>query len=113
MSELDPFKDCVRYRMAKGVHNTNKLYTEIKSRGYSGDKSILKSYVKPFRPLAKPSAVVRFDTLPGGQAQVDFGTLAYEDGLGKHRIYAFVMILSWSRAMYVEFVEECDLVTLL
>lgn len=110
-SKLDPFKDYVRCRMAEGVYNTNKLYQEIKSRGYSGGKSILKSYVKPFRPPAKPSAVVRFDTLPGEQAQVDFGTFAYEDGLGRHRIYAFVMVLSWSRAMYVEFVEKCDLVT--
>ena len=112
-SKLDPFKDYVRCRMAEGVYNTNKLYKEIKSQGYSGGKSILKSYVKPFRPPAKPSAVVRFDTLPGEQAQVDFGTFAYEDGLGRHRIYAFVMVLSWSRALYVEFVEKCDLVTLL
>ena len=50
---------------------------------------------------------MRFETAPGEQAQVDWGSLAYlgEDGK-KRRIWAFVMTLGWSRACYVELVRK-------
>ncbi len=112
-SKLDPFKPYLRRRMGEGVFNANKLLREIKRQGYPGGRSILKDYVKPFRAPSESPAVVRFDTPPGEQAQVDFGTFDYQDKRGKHRVYAFVMLLGWSRAVYVEFVEKCDLGTLL
>lgn len=57
--------------MAEGVFNCNRLLAELRTQGYSGGKTILKDFVKPFRPPVKPKAVVRFETLPGEQAQVD------------------------------------------
>lgn len=53
-SKLDPYKDYLRARMAEGVFNANRLFNEIKSLGYSGGKTILKDFLKPFRPLQKP-----------------------------------------------------------
>ena len=46
------------------------------------------------------------------QAQVDWGVFSYigEDGR-KHRMWAFVMVLGWSRAIYVEFVRRADVAT--
>ena len=55
---------------------------------------------------------MRFETGPGEQVQVDWGSLSYitEDGR-KRRVWAFVMVLSWSRAIYVEFVRRADVAT--
>lgn len=113
LSKLDPFKSYTRDQMSQGVFNCNRLLRDLKSQGYSGGKSILKDFVKPFRPAKVSKSVVRFETKPGEQAQVDFGSFLYEDEHGRHRLSAFVMVLSYSRALYVEFVERQDLSTLL
>jgi hypothetical protein len=57
---------------------------------------------------------MRFETAPGEQAQVDFGKFRYEvpDG-ATCAVWGFVLVLSWSRAMYVEFVPRADLPTFL
>jgi len=58
--------------------------------------------------------VVRYEVPPGEEAQVDFGVFAYEDDRGRRKsVLAFVMVLSFSRALYVEFVTQQDLSTLL
>ena len=79
------------------------LHRELRARGYEGGYSILKAYVSPRRRRRQPDATMRFETAPGEQAQVDWGSLAYigQDGR-KHRIWVFVMTLGWSRACYVE-----------
>lgn len=110
---LDPFKPYLVEQMNHGVFNCNRLLLELQAQGYAGGKTILKDFVKPFRPRSEPKAVIRFETKPGEQAQVDFGSFLFEDQRGKHRISAFVMVLSYSRTMYVEFVERQDLSTLL
>ena len=43
------------------------------------------------------------ETEPGEQAQVDWGSFTYFTSEGKKKqVWAFVMVLSWSRAIYVE-----------
>lgn len=113
-SKLDPFKPYLRQRMAEGVFNANRLLHELRAQGYTGGKTILKDYLRPHRPAKASRAVVRFEPEPGEQAQVDWGEFAYIDAQGRRRkAYGFVMVLSHSRAMYVEFVEQQDLSTLL
>ena len=72
----------------------------------------LENYVHPRRRPRQPKATVRFETASGEQAQVDWGVFNYigEDGR-KHRMWAFVMVLGWSRAIYVEFVRRADVAT--
>jgi len=55
-------------------------------------------------------AYVRFETLPGCQAQVDFGefVVTQPDGTQK-KLYLFAMILGYSRKMYARLTERCDL----
>lgn len=112
-SKLDPYKDYIRKRLAEGVENCVVLLREIRQLGYSGGYSILKAYVHPFRQRrSSPQATVRFETKPGEQAQVDFGRYRYRTPDGKVRhIWAFVMVLGWSRAIYVEFVPRADINT--
>ena len=52
---------------------------------------------------------MRFETEPGEQAQVDWGHFGFIEHHGRQRrLYAFVMTLGWSRAMYVEFTTSTD-----
>jgi len=108
-SLLDPFKEHLRMRLVEGVLNCNVLLREMRTLGYRGGKTILKDYLKPFRPPRQPKATLRFETRPGECAQVDFGLFRYQTREGHTRlIWAFVMVLSWSRALYVELIRRAD-----
>ena len=108
-SKLDPYTERVDYRMSEGLENCIVLHRELMVLGYDGGYSILKSYVSPRRRRRQPGATMRFETAPGEQAQVDWGSLVYlnQDGR-KHRIWVFVMTMGWSRARYVELVRWAD-----
>ncbi|WP_198373666.1 IS21 family transposase, partial [Roseomonas rosulenta] len=78
-------------------------------RGYAGGYSILKEHLAWLRPAAEPEPVVRFETAPGEQMQVDWAVIRR----GSDRLSVFVATLGWSRAAYVEFVADERLETLL
>jgi len=103
-SKLDPYQDYILRRLAEGVDNCIVLLREIRAMGYDGGYTILKEFVHPLRQRRLPQATVRFER---EQAHVDFGRYRYRMHHGLVRwIWAFVMVLGWSRAMYVEFVER-------
>ena len=108
-SKLDPYTGYIDQRLDEGLENCVVLHRELRNLGYDGGYSILKSYVSPRRRRRQPQATVRFETEPGEQAQVDWGSLAYlgEDGK-KRRIWVFVMTMGCSRACYVELVRRLD-----
>jgi transposase len=94
------------------LDNCVVLLREVRAQGYTGGYSILKEYVHPFRRKHQPQATMRFETGPGEQAQVDWGNFSYVTEEGhKRQVWAFVMVLSWSRAIYVEFVPRADVAT--
>lgn len=109
VSLLETFKEHLRRRVAEGVFNCEVLHREIVSLGYGGGKTILKDYIKPFQVPRQPKATMRFETDPGEYAQVDFGYFTYLTPEGRKRhFWAFIMVLSWSRAIYVEFIRRAD-----
>lgn len=112
-SKLDAFKPYLEDRVAVGVTNGIRLFAELRQLGYTGGYTLVREFLKPRRRVAKPVATVRFETKPGEQAQVDFGVFAYEHNGKRQRYYAFVLVLSYSRMLYVEFVEHQDLSTLI
>ena len=114
-SKLEPFKAYVHRRATvDGVWNAVRLHRELTERGFTGGVTIVKDYLRPLRPPKVPKVVVRYDVAPGEEAQVDFGVFPYLDADGKRRsILAFVMVLSFSRTLHVEFVQQQDLTTLL
>lgn len=106
-SLLDEFKPYLRERYSETGLSAVRLLEEIKPLGYSGSVDVLRRYLnsldEPRRLLTK--ATVRFETPPGEQAQVDWaecGSFIDEAG-GRRKVYAFVMVLSFSRMLYVEF----------
>ena len=108
-SKLDPYAEFIDRRMGDGLENCVVLLRELRGQGYEGSYTILSEYVRPRRRPRQPQATVRFETEPGEQAQVDWGSFAYVDEAGRRRrVWAFVMVLSWSRAFYVEFVRRAD-----
>ena len=95
--------------MSEGLENCVVMHRVLRLLGYDGGYSMLKSCVSPRRRRRQPDATMRFETAPGQQAQVDWGSLAYLDQDGrKHRIWVFVMTMGWSRACYVELVRRAD-----
>jgi transposase len=114
-SKLEPFKPFVLQRMhVDGVSNAERILRDLRAMGYDGGLTILKDFMRPLRPRKTPEVVVRYEVPPGEEAQVDFGVFAFEDERGRRKsVLAFVMILSFSRALHVEFVTQQDLSTLL
>ncbi len=107
--KIDPFVAYLEKRIGQGVPNAEKLYQEIRARGYSGKVRMVRQFVQPRRTPKQPTATVRFETEPGQQAQVDWGSFGTIDYFGRQRrLYAFVMTLGWSRAMYIEFTVAMD-----
>ena len=77
-----------------------RLFAECQAAGYTGGYSQLTALVRRLRPAPSPEPVVRFETAPGEQAQFDFATVKLPWGVR----YALVMVLGFSRLLYVEFV---------
>jgi len=73
---LDPYKDFITVRLKDGVWNAVVLMRELKARGYSGQYTAIKDYLRPRRQQAHAAAVRRFETPPGKQAQVDWASSA-------------------------------------
>ena len=81
-----------------------------KFAGYPPDaRKIVVDHLATLRPVAKPEPLIRFETEPGRQMQVDFATIRR----GRDRLSAFIATLGWSRTAYVEFVSDERLETLL
>ena len=86
-----------------------RIFDMACERGYGGKIRTLRRYVRCVRPAAKSEVFLRIETLPGEQAQVDWahvGTLAVPGGT--RPLWAFVMVLGHSRAMWAELVVDLD-----
>ncbi len=112
-SILDPYKTYIKARMEEGCLNAVVLFDEIKAQGYTGQIRLLRTFMEPLRPVVMTKATLRFETPPGIQAQVDWGHFKVEWNGGYKRLYAFVMVLGYSRMLYVEFTENERLDTLI
>ncbi|HDR7481912.1 IS21 family transposase [Bacillus toyonensis] len=113
-SKLDPYKPYLLQRIKEGTTNCAVLYDEIVSMGYPGKSTILRDFVRPYRQNPKKQATLRFETPPGKQAQMDWGYIEKIKVNEKEQdVYAFVMVLGYSRMEYVEFTTSMDLETLM
>lgn len=111
--KIDPYRVYILQRMQEGCVNAVVLYDEIHEMGYTGGITQLRNFMRPHRPVVQSRASMRFETAPGEQAQVDWGSFSVDWHQRKKRLYAFVMVLGYSRMMYVEFTENEKLETLM
>lgn len=81
----------------------SRLYQMCVERGFKGKPDYFRQRVARYRPKPRGEAYLRLRTLPGEQAQVDWGHFGRLDGRGSRQLMAFVIVLSWSRALYLRF----------
>jgi transposase len=104
-SKLDPYKEFLNLRLeqAGGVClPATVLHREIAERGFGGSVKIVQRYLAAVRPKPEPEPVVRFETLPGHQLQIDFVVLRR----GASPLRAFTAELGYSRYPFVEFTDN-------
>jgi transposase len=91
-----------------------RVWQELQSKGFTGKYTTVRRRVLRLRPRATPAPVVRFETDPAQQAQMDFGVYDLDfTREGRRRVYLFSYLLGYSRRQYLRFVEACDLTTTL
>jgi transposase len=104
-SKLDPFKIYIGQRIEAAKPDwipATVLFRELQLRGYQGQEGLVRIYIRQFKAkIDEP--VIRFETLPGQQLQVDFTTISR----GRDKLKAFVATLGYSRASYVRF-SACE-----
>ena len=102
-SKLDPFKGPIVAMLERHPYTAQQVLQEIKPKGYTGAYSILKAFIRLVRPVHKP-AFLMLEFAAGECAQVDWGSYgSITVGSTRRRLSFFVMVLCYSRMIYVEF----------
>ena len=98
--KIDPFRGIIEARLAEFPRLTaTRLFAEIRAAGYDGGYTQVKTFVRQVRPTPAPEPVVRFETPPGHQGQVDFAEFRLPWG----KRYALVVVLAHSRLLWLQF----------
>lgn len=108
-TKLDPYKPLIDTRLEQyPLLSAARLYDEARAAGYTGSLTQLKAYVRLVRPRPEPEPVVRFETAAGHQAQVDFAEIRLPWG----KRYALLVVLGYSRLLWLRFYPRQDMPTL-
>ena len=104
-SMADPFVPFIEATLRKYPRlPASRLHDMVKQRGYPGGPDHFRVIVARYRPRKAAEAYLRLRTLPGEQAQVDWGHFGkLTIGRAQRQLLAFVMVLSWSRRVFVRF----------
>jgi transposase len=110
LTQLDPYKAIIQARLESfPLLTAQRLFEELRSVGYPGGYTQVKKYVRSVRPHTPSDPVVRFETPPGFQGQVDFGTFQLPWG----RRYALLVVLGYSRLLWMRFYPRQTMTTLI
>jgi transposase len=114
-SELDLYKPYIVQRLTELPELTSvRLYTELAARGYTRGLTILRDYVAKVRAPRSRKAYLRIEPEPGEQAQVDWGSFGhFRIGHTQRPLSVFSMVLSWSRALFIDFALDQQMETFL
>src|ERR1700730_2000968 len=101
---LDPYRDFISATLEQHPRlRSTRLHEMLRDRGYNGSVFPIRRFVARRRP-SRHEAFLRLSVLPGEQAQVDwasFGSITV--GRAKRGLSCFLMVLSWSRALFARF----------
>jgi len=109
---LDQYAAFLQARAPEVGFNAAVLLREVQALGYQGSYPILLRYIRPWRQAAQASIepTPRFETEPGQQAQVDWGSTNVVFDAGIKRVHLFICVLGYSRRLFVKayFNERLD-----
>jgi transposase len=110
-SLLDPYRDTLQTWLEEDMDYTATwIYDHLRAMGFHGSYEIVKRTVASLKAERQKIAYMRFETEPGYQAQVDFGEFQVDNANGTiKKLYLFSMILGYSREIYGELIERCDM----
>ena len=110
VTKLDAFTPIITARLATYPElSAVRLFEEVRAAGYRGGLTQLRDYVARARPRVAPEPLVRFETPPGHQAQVDFATFRFPWGTR----YALLVVLGYSRVLWLKFYSRQTLATVM
>jgi len=109
-SVLAPFVRIIQDWLSQDTYRASWVFEQLKSIGYTGSYETVKRFVRPVKQQQARIAYIRFETMPGLQAQVDWADfqISYPGGR-THTVYLFILVLGYSRAIYAELVSRCTL----
>jgi len=112
---LDGYAGFLRARAPEVGFNAVVLTRELQGQGYPGTYASVVKYVAPWRKewRGEPEPTVRFETGPGEQSQVDWGSTVLYLGEERVRIHIFTMVLGYSRRIFARAYESEGLEALL
>jgi transposase len=102
-SKLDAFKGQIVGWLQSHPYTATQIFLRLRETGYTGGITLVKDYVQQIRPT-RTAAFLTLSFAPGECAQVDwgqFGSICV--GNTRRRLSFFVMVLCYSRMLYVEF----------
>ena len=104
-SRVDPYRPFILETCAKFPTLTAaRLFTMVYERGYRGSPEHFRHLIAGMRPRPAAEAFLRLRTLPGEQAQIDWGHFGHlQIGRARRPLMAFVMVLSYSRRIFLRF----------
>jgi len=102
-SKLDGFKKRIIAQLDRHPYTAQQIFQQLQQQGYAGGYTILKDYVRLVRPVRKP-AYLLLEFAAGECAQVDWGQYgSVAVGSTRRRLSFFLMVLCYSRMLYLEF----------
>jgi len=113
--KLDPFEEALKRLLEKYPRITGqRLFEELSAAGYGGGISILRDRLRSLRPAPKKTPVIRFETAPGLQGQMDWSPYTIKFlKTGKATVQCFSYILGFSRRHFIDFTPKRDFFTLI
>ncbi|WP_321932236.1 IS21 family transposase [Paraburkholderia guartelaensis] len=104
-SQIEPFLPFIHDTLKKFPSLTaSRLYAMVRERGYKGAPDHFRHLISLHRPRPPAEAYLRLRTLPGEQSQVDWAHFGHlQIGRASRPLMAFVMVLSWSRQIWLKF----------
>jgi transposase len=108
--KIDRYREIIVARLAQYPKlSATRLHDEIRAAGYEGGYTQVKEYVRQVRPVSPADPVVRFETPPGLQAQIDFAEFRLPWG----KRFALLAVLGYSRLLWLQFYPRQTLAVLM